>query len=71
MTLDPWALTFFRSSRLAGMTSFRVSFKSGSDEEEYDLTVGRTIAGVARGYLQSKLVKPRRNIGHIFLCLYI
>lgn len=35
MTLSEWALTFFRSSRLAGMTCLRVVLRSGSEEEEY------------------------------------
>ena len=35
MTLLPCSLlTFFNSSRLAGITSFRVAFRSGSDVEE-------------------------------------
>lgn len=33
MTLDECALTFFRSSRLAGMTLFSVVLRSGSEVE--------------------------------------
>lgn len=36
MTLLAWLFTFFKSSRLAGITSLKVDLRSGSAEEEYD-----------------------------------
>lgn len=41
MTLSEWDLTFLRSSRLAGMTSRRVDFRSGSEVE------AKVLAGTA------------------------
>lgn len=49
MTLEPFFLIFLRSSLLAGITSFRVSFKSGSADEEYSLAAGVKTAETARG----------------------